>query len=108
MSTDDGVRAGGGDPVSDSAAGRQVGGGRDQQWRQEVKIAPASRPSSLVPGQDLGSGPGAILGPGRVTILGGRSPPSQAAVVPAQPTEEGREGPEREEERPGKWGQAEV
>ena len=58
--------------------------GGDQQWRQEVKIAPASRPSSLVPGQDLGSGPGAILGPGRVTILGGRSPPSQAAVGPAQ------------------------
>ena len=80
----------------------------DQQWRQEVKIAPASRPSSLVPGQDLGSGPGAILGPGRVTIPGGRSPPSQAAMAPAQPTEEGREGPEREEGRPGRWGQAEA
>lgn len=72
------------------------------------KNSPSQRPSSLVPGQDLGSGPGAILGPGRVTIPGGRSPPSQAAVIPAQPTEEGREGPEREEGRPGTWGQAEV
>lgn len=50
----------------------------DQQWRQEVKIAPASRPDpqSPIPGRALGSAPGAILGPGRVILPGGRSPPT--------------------------------
>lgn len=53
----------------------------DQQWRQEVKIAPASRPDpqSPIPGRALGSAPGAILGPGRVILPGGRSPPTPRA-----------------------------
>lgn len=88
----------------------------DQQWRQEVKIAPASRPDpqSPIPGRALGSAPGAILGPGRVILPGGRSPPTpphhtlppsqqqqQQLQVPAQPAEKGREGGVGKPGRPG-------
>lgn len=68
-----------------------------------------------VPGQALGLGPGAILGPGRVTFPGGRSPPTQPPSLPASSgccrslpslqRKEGKGGPEGEE---GRWGQAEA
>lgn len=55
---------------------RVSGGGCAQQGSQEVKIALPADPQRRVPGRALGFGPGAILGPGRVTFPGGRPPPS--------------------------------
>lgn len=115
-------RSRGGDPVSDYTAGRQVG---DEQWRQEVKIASASRPSEPRPrpprpGPGLGSrsysGAWESHTPWRKVPSHPREranerahPPSLPAVsVGPCPACRGRKGgPEREEGRPGRRGRAE-
>lgn len=113
-----GWRGRGGDPVSDYAAGRQVGRG-DQRCRQEVKIAQASRPSepwSLVlsrPGPGLGSrsysGAWESHIPWRkVPSYPPSLPPASSGCcrsLPCLQRKEGKGGPEGEE---GRWGQAEA
>lgn len=73
---------------------------------QEVKIAPASDPRASSQARTWAQVQELFWGLGKSGSLEEGPPPSQAAVIPAQPTEEGkggpREGRERGQERGGR------